>query len=140
MSWSTIITKKGSVYRSLCEGKTQRFKRATNEVCRIQDLLCFVKFNNNEHLQEFLRAVQLRGICGKVYVVDKSGNTYDTLLGITDENSLRLAIVQNNTCTRYARISLTPVIGYATFDQTRFVVEGVSYRESHIGNDIVHFE
>ena len=138
MSWSTIITKKGSVYRNLGEGKTQRFKRATNEVCRIQDLLCFVKFNNDEHLQEFLRAVQLRGVHGKVYVIDKTGKNYDSLIGVKEE--VKLAILKDNKWVAFANVSKEPVVGYSTFDQVRFIEGGVSYREVHIGNDIVHFE
>lgn len=138
MKWITIITEKNSVYRNLGNGKTQRFKRATNETCAIQDLLVFIEPMTNSKLQLFLQAVQLRGEFGKVYLIDKGGNTYDSVNLQVPE--LKLAILKNNQWVNFAKVSITPIIGWYTFDQRRFQENNISYRECHIGNKVIHIE
>ncbi len=131
-------TEKGSVYKILENGKTQRYKTITKEKLEPQDLMVFAKFKNVQQEQDFLNGVQNREGSGtKVYVIDKEGNKYDTNEQIKDKD-VRLALVdtKTNSVIETVETKKEPTIGYNTFDQRRYKENNESYRESHIGNKV----
>jgi hypothetical protein len=127
-------TSKGSIYRVLPNGKTQRFKTATNELNEPNDLIVFVKFKSTDQEQDFLSA-QNRQNGQKLYVVDTKGNTYDTNVQVKGKD-VKLAIVKDGKVIETVETSLEPKIGYNTFDQRRYVDKGESYRSTHLGNEV----
>jgi hypothetical protein len=128
-------TSMGSVYTVLPNGKTQRFKTATGRQSEPSDLIVFVKFENPQQEQNFLSA-QNRENGRKLYVVDSSGNMYDTDEQIKGKD-VKLAIVESGRVIEIAETSLEPKIGYNTFDQRRFEKNGEKYRSTHLGNDVI---
>lgn len=127
-------TAKGSIYTVLPNGKTQRFKTATNELNEPNDLIVFVKFKNAEEEQDFLEA-QNRLNNQKLYVVDSEGNIYNTnkeTLG----KAVKLVIIKDDKVIKSVETSLEPKIGYNTFDQRRYEENGVQYRSTHLGNKV----
>jgi ParB-like chromosome segregation protein Spo0J len=130
-------TAKGSVYTVLPDGRTQRFKTATNEQDEPQDLTVFVKFKDADQEQDFLQGVQRSESSGtKVYLIDQQGNKYDTNEQAAGKD-VRLALVKDGKVIDTVETSTTPKVGYNTFDQRRFKKDGEQYRQSHLGNKVV---
>jgi hypothetical protein len=127
-------TAKGSVYTVLPDGRTQRFKTATNELNEPYDLIVFVKFKNAEEEQEFLEA-QNRLNGQKLYIVDSEGNIYNTNKEALGKD-VKLVIVKDDKVIKSVETSLEPKIGYNTFDQRRYEENGEKYRSTHLGNKV----
>lgn len=136
LAGTTFKTAKGSVYTYLPDGRTQRFKTATNEQNEPQDLTVFVKFKDAEQEQDFLEGIQRSERFGtKVYLIDQQGNKYDTNEQAAGKD-VRLVLVKDGKVIDTVETSLTPQIGYNTFDQRRFKKDGENYREAHLGNKV----
>jgi hypothetical protein len=127
-------TAQGSVYTVLPDGRTQRFKTATQEQNEPQDLIVFAKFENPQQEQDFLSA-QNREDGQKLYVVDSEGNVYNKNEEIKGKD-VRLAIIKDGKVVQTVETSLTPKIGYNTFDQRRYEENGEKFRSTHLGNKV----
>lgn len=153
-----IVTARGSVYRYLPDGRTQRFKTKTGELNEPQDTLVFIPpFEMIGAKAAELYPDIFRGI--------ENGLQFDeVLLGyaqlhgrtmrVVDENSSEL---RGNEEVRNAGrvfvqfidrddpknsfvlpVSKDPKAGYNTFDTRKFIDEdGELKRERHIGNKVV---
>ena len=150
----TIETAKGSTYRYLPSGKTQRFKKVEGKEYEPQDILTFVpnyewiKSNNpqwlekqglendTQYTQYLLEKVQGKG---KVWIVDSKGKKIETNQDAKTADRLFIAFgKKDGTVEDFIPVSKEPVIGFYTYDsRIHFDEKGERYRDRHLGNKVV---
>lgn len=154
---SEVITEKGSMYRYLPDGRTQRLKTATGELREVQDTLTFIPpydvikgqgpklypdifkgiENAAQYEQHLLEYSQLKG--RTIRVVGKDGKELTTPADIETAERIFLAFVDKNDPKKSFTIPVAkePKVGYLTFDTRKYKGEdGKTYRERHIGNRV----
>lgn len=150
----TIETAKGSTYRYLPSGKTQRFKKVEGKEYEPQDILTFVpnyewiKSNNpqwlekqglendTQYTQYLLEKVQGKD---KVWIVDSRGKKIETNQDAKTADRLFIAFgKRDGTVEDFIPVSKEPVIGFYTYDsRIHFDEKGERYRDRHLGNKVV---
>ena len=150
----TIETAKGSTYRYLPSGKTQRFKKVEGKEYEPQDILTFVpnyewiKSNNpqwlekqglendTQYTQYLLEKVQGKD---KVWIVDSKGKKVETNQDAKTAGKLFIAFgKKDGTVEDFIPVSKEPVIGFYTYDSRIYFDEkGERYRDRHLGNKVV---
>ena len=157
---SEIITSKGSIYRYLEDGRTQRYK-STGEVLDPQDTLTFIPpwdqikdqagklypdiFKGIDSQAQFeqllLEYAQQSG--RTIRVIDEKNKELLTSEDVNTATRVFLALVDRDDPERNFTlpVSVKPKLGYLTFD-TRVTTdeEGNRVRERHIGNKIVEIK
>ncbi len=155
----SVETAKGSVYRYLPDGTTQRFKKVEGKEYDPQAALVYVpdyawvkknaspdmleKLGENELVYEqvLLEYVQNPYKEGKkVYIVDKEGNKLETNQKIVEvEGPVYLAFLTGDTIDFYIPVAHKPKIGYNTFDTKKYYDQETKQwmREQHLGNKVV---
>ncbi len=153
-----VTTARGSTYKYLPDGRTQRYKKAIQELNEPQDILVFIPpwdlinedalkiypeifqgiENQPQYEQLLLKYAQIDG--HTMRVVDLNGNELRSNKEISEKDRVLLAFIDRadpkNTFT--LPISITPKIGYITFDTRKFVdQDGETKRQRHIGNEVV---
>jgi hypothetical protein len=145
-------TAKGSIYNYDSEGRTSRFKSATNEQHDPQDVTVFADLDIEE-AQDFMLAYrtqqELAGKRIKLYVTEKlpdgTGKIIRNRTDIEDEERLTLAVINGNQNGRFSpenvvmvkRATLQPAVGLNTFDTRHFQENGETLTERHLGNKVV---
>lgn len=153
-----IVTGKGSVYKYLPDGRTQRFKETTGEMNDPQDALVFVpdfewvkkhaspklleKMGDNETLYHEILLEYVQGKGKKNYIVDQKGNRLETNKEIAEAETkgrVFLTFGDDNNVDFSIPVSTKPEVGFNTFDTRKYKRDdGKGYeRESHLGNKVV---
>ena len=152
-----VVTAKGSIYKYLPDGRTQRIKVATGETMEPQDVLVFIPpwdlikseaqriypkifggiENELQYEEELLHFAQDPN--KTMRVVDLEGNELRTNAEVAAHEKIFIAFVDKQFPENsfYLPVTATPKIGYSTFD-TRKYGEGEDMRiERHMGNKVV---
>ncbi len=154
-----VETAKGSTYRYLEDGTTQRFKKAENKEYDPQAALVYVpgykwvkehappqileKLGENELiyndiLLEYVQNPRKEG--KKVYIIDKVGKKIETNAEIQSaEGQIYLAFLTGDTVDFSIPAYHKPEMGFMTFDTRTYTDEetGEYMRERHLGNAVV---
>jgi hypothetical protein len=117
-AWSQIhhvVTERGSVYRYLPNGKTQRFKTLENYLSPMKDLLVFIP--NPGHAERVLDYVHDSNT--RVRVVNANGRHMKSNEDINrDGGPIYITLGRGETVDHRVPASHLPKIGYSAFDQT----------------------
>jgi hypothetical protein len=154
-----VETAKGSTYRYLPDGTTQRFKKVEGKEYDPQAALVYVpsfewieKHATPEMLQKLgdedyiyndnlLEYVQNPFKDGRaVYIVDTNGRKIETNQEIKNtKGPIYLAFLKDDKTQFFIPISHKPVLGFSTFDTRLYTDEktGQRMRERHLGNPVV---
>lgn len=154
----SVETAKGSTYRYLSDGTTQRFKKVEGREYEPQTALVYVpdyawvqtnaprevleKLGENEamYTETLLEYVQNpRNSDNGAYIIDGAGSIIETNAEITEaEGPLYLALTKGKRAEFQIPVSRIPKMGYMTFDTRRYIDEttGESMRERHLGNAV----
>ncbi|HSI20455.1 MAG TPA: hypothetical protein VLA04_01930 [Verrucomicrobiae bacterium] len=140
MPIARFMTAKGSVYSYDAEGKTTRFKTATNEQNERQDVTVFTKLDPLEE-QDLLEVIH-HGQGEKVYVAERNPDNTPRIIrdiaDIHDEKDLYLVIMKDGRVTRSFPASSRPQAGYNTFDMRSYDDKDQGrMTERHLGNEVV---
>lgn len=156
-----IETAKGSTYRYLPDGRTQRFKKVEGREYEPQTALVYVpdfewvkknapthvleKFENRamyeEVLLEYVRNPHKDGRA--TYIVDAKGKYVETNKEIWEikqsGGQIYLAFSKHNHADFLIPVSHKPLLGWMTFDTRTYDDEetGERMRERHLGNPVV---
>lgn len=156
-----FITEKGSVYKYLPDGRTQRHKTATGEDNDIQDICVFIppyekisaeakriyshifeKIETTLQFEQFiLPYAQSEG-----YTIRVIGDNNTELTNVSDmANTHRVFIALINKKSPEKSLTLpvskVPKVGYNTFDTRKYIAEnGETMRERHIGNKVIEIK
>lgn len=152
-----FTTAKGSVYTYLPDGRTVRFKKATNEKLEPQDVCVFLPpwteintkaqeiypeifvgiENEVQFEQVILPYAQLPGYSMKV--CDKEGSELTTNADVAKADQIFVLFLdkKNPNKSFYLPASGEPKVGYSTFDTRVYEKDGKKMRSTHIGNKIV---
>lgn len=155
----SVVTAKGSTYRYLPDGTTQRFKEVEGREYPPQSALVYVpnyewvkkhapkdvfeKLGENEaiYTETLLEYVQNPRKDGrKVYIVDRSGKVIETNAEIRNaEGPVFLNFLKDGKPEFAIPVSHTPKLGFLTFDTRRYVdpQTGEAMRERHLGNAVI---
>jgi hypothetical protein len=149
-----VVTARGSIYKYLNDGRTQRYKYATGETHEPQNLLVYVPdfslvkahapqglqgklgeddFSYEQILLDYVHSE-------KTYVVNGQGRRIENLADALKESRLYFALINKQTGEAYAHISvsLVPKIGYSTYDTRKWEEKpGEWRREVHLGNKVI---
>lgn len=139
-------TAKGSVYTYDKDGKTTRYKTASQEPQDRQDITVFVNLSLDEE-QEVLRAyrhVDDAHKNSKVYVLEKQRDGKPKVIReigeITDPQSIYLAVLTDGNYSLLKKASTIPTIGQDVFDSRQFKENGQWFTERHFGNKVTEIE
>jgi hypothetical protein len=153
---ASVETAKGSVYRYLPDGTTQRFKKVEGREHDPQaalvyvpdyawvkknappDLLARLGENEAQYTQTLLDYVHAKGL--GVRILDKSGKSLESNKEIEEVGGLAyLAFFRNGKVDFYIPVSHKPKIGYSTFDTRKYYDQENEQwmRERHLGNKVV---
>jgi hypothetical protein len=154
-----VETGKGSTYRYLPDGTTQRFKKVEGREYEAQQALVYVppfewveknastdmlaKIGKEDYIyeQNLLEYVQNPRKDGrKVYIVDATGKRIETNEEIKNaQGQVYLAFLKDGKTDFFIPVSHKPVAGYYTFDTREYDDEktGEHMRERHLGNQVV---
>ena len=156
----TVETAKGSTYRYLPDGSTQRFKKVEGREYEKQSALVYVpdwawvKQNaspevlaklggdEDEYVQTLLRYVQnpVKSMDRKVYIVDEKGKRIETNQEIKEaEGTVYLIFLSKGNPDFFIPVSHKPKLGFMTFDTRKYDDKetGEPMRERHLGNPVV---
>ena len=157
----SIITARGSVYRYLPDGTTQRYKTAEQKEYEPQTAIVFVpdyetikksappSFNVDAVLgenetqceQSLLEKVQGKG--SRNYIVNAKGAKLDTKEAIEQETGpIFLTFGSENKVDFFLPVSTKPKVGYYTFDTRKYYDPQVGEwkRERHLGNKVTEIK
>lgn len=152
---TSIETAKGSIYKYLQDGRTQRFKKVEDKEYEPQDVIVFIpdweslltvapkefldRFDNNgmEYKQTLLEYAQKK----KIYIVDESGKK----LSSNNEKELTNKIIAafcekgSDKADFTIPVSGNPKEGFYTYDTRKYYDEKNKtwMREQHMGNKVV---
>ena len=148
-----IITEKGSEYKYLPDGRTQRFKKVENKYYEPQDALVFVPDfewikknapekilkllgeNETQYIQGLLEYIQGKG--KKNYIVNKTGKKLEKNKDIADEDGqVFLTFGDKDKVDFLIPVAREPKKGFYTFDTRKYKENGEHKREKHLGNKI----
>lgn len=152
---SQVITKKGSIYTYLEDGRTQRFKKATGELHKPQDILVFVpdydtlinaskknitsiigenEFEYGQYLLEYAQVSPRT-----CFVINKDGIKIEKNKDAKNEKLLFLALYdkKSDKVDFTIPVSHIPRIGYNTFDTRKYQEGNEWYRDRHLGNKVI---
>jgi len=145
----TFKTAQGSIYTYDQDGKTTRFKTATGEQQKRQDITVFANLTPDEE-QEVLHAYQHvddKYKNSKVYIVERQkGNVPKFLFDIKDikdPNEICLVVILDKNTGAYSLVkkaSVTPTVGSNAFDMRQWNEDGQTLRERHLGNKVVDIQ
>ncbi|MBA3733555.1 hypothetical protein H0W91_04270 [Patescibacteria group bacterium] len=158
-----FVTDKGSIYKYLPDGRTQRFKKATNEKLDIQDICVFIPpwdeisieakkrfpkilggvedYNDIMFQQILLDYQNLDGFT--IRVMDSKTNEITTSSQLAEAGEVYMYLIDKNNPDRtfYLPVSKEPKVGYNTFDTRKYIDDkGITTRERHIGNKVVNIK
>lgn len=147
-----VITAKGSIYQYLDNGKTQRWKKATNTLCEPQDVLVYIpnhewvlrsapesmkhtfgndKFEYAQMLRDYIHMDE-----HTIRIVDSQGRPIRS-----NSEAKRVqpyaALIRGNKTTHAIPVTPNPVIGFNPFDFRYFKEGNVTHKEKHLGNPVV---
>ncbi len=151
-----IRTAKGSEYRYLEDGRTQRYKKVEDKLYDPQSILVFVpdykwvlenapaellkqlgenEIQYTESLLDYIRNGEK-----DCYLLDDQGNKIETTADFKKvEGNVYLALGQKDKIDLTIPVSLFPRIGYNTYDTRKYKdeVSGQMKRERHLGNKVI---
>lgn len=155
---SSVVTQKGSVYKYLPDGRTQRYQTAKEELHEPQDAIVYIPDwewvkshvrdesylrklgeNSTQYNQNILRYVQTSG--KKANIVNAEGKKLETNEDIKNEESQIYLVFYERGAEELdisIPVSHTPQQGFKTFDTRKYRDEETEelMRESHIGNPV----
>lgn len=153
---ASVETAKGSVYRYLPDGTTQRFKKVEGKEYDPQAALVYVpdyawvqknappetlaKLGDNEtqYIENLLEYVHWKG--RSMYIIDKSGKKLESNQDIESaEGPVYLAFLSDDKVDFYIPVSHKPKMGYSTFDTRKYYDKENDQwmRDRHLGNKVV---
>jgi len=151
-----IVTAKGSVYKYLEDGTTQRYKKVESKNYEPQNVLVFMPpfewlknntsneklldelgENHAQYIQTILSYIQEKE--SKVYVVDRSKKKIETNEEAKNAETGLFLIFGNQEKAHFAiPVSRKPAVDFYTYDSRKFKDEdGQQMRERHLGNKVV---
>ncbi len=151
---TSFETEKGSEYRYLPDGKTQRFKKVEDKEYPPQDVIVFIPdwktveanapqeflkdFNNNplEYEQTLLKYAQEM----KVYITDGSKKINSNEEAAAAENLFIALCKDSDSSPDYViPVSAVPKENFSPYDTRKFLDESSNEwkREQHIGNGVI---
>lgn len=153
----SVITARGSVYRYLPDGTTQRYKAAEQKEYEPQTAIVFVPNyetikksappsfnvdavlgdNETQYEQSLLEKVQGKG--SRNYIVNAQGTKLDTKEAIEQETGqIFLTFGTDGKVEFFLPVSKKPKIGYYTFDTKKYYDPQTREwkRERHLGNKV----
>ena len=152
MTIDRIVTEKGSIYRYLPNGKTQRYKKIDDSLQNHQDILVFVppydwvKQNSPENVRdklgrnekEYIRMIEtyifVQG--KKARIVDSSGKKLASNEEVRQtEGQVFLALGTETETDLAIPVSKEAKLEFYAFDTRKF--ENGTLRESHLGHKVV---
>lgn len=155
---ASVETVKGSVYRYLPDGTTQRYKKVEGKEYDAQSALVYVpdytwfkahapkhlldRLGDNEaiYTERLLEYVQNPRKDGKkVYIVDGTGRKIETNKEIKEtKGTIYLAFLSGDATEFTIPVSHVPKIGFMTFDTRTYADAntGERMRERHLGNRV----
>ncbi len=150
-----VQTAKGSSYKYLEDGSTQRFKKVENKNYEPQSALVYIpdfnyiknhvsqeeliKLGDNKGVYEQNLLEYVQGDNKKCYLVNKSGKKIETNQEILEEKgNVYIAFGDENKSDFFIPVSVIPKIGFYTYDFRKYKDEekGIM-RERHMGNQVV---
>lgn len=152
-----VITEKGSVYKYLPDGRTQRFKTATGELNEKQDILVYIppfdlikeqalklfpgifKSIKNEAQYEQLLRDYFWAEGRTIRVIDQAGNEIWNSEDMEKADRAYLALIDKEDSSRSFTLPLSkePKIGYQAFDARQYKdKDGETCHEGHIGHKV----
>jgi hypothetical protein len=161
-SIDTVITAKGSSYKYLPDGTTQRFKKVENKYYEPQSALVYIpnyewlkanaltkleeafgkQFDGEGDYQQFLlQYIHKKGL--KPYIFDKNNLKLETNKEIAEARArgevIRLALGTEKEIHFTIPVSHLPKVGFLTYDTKKFYDKGEKglKRWKHIGNKVV---
>lgn len=147
-----FITEKGSIYKYLSDGRTQRFKTITQEFSNPQDAIVFIPdyqtilkiapkriidaFGPNElrYLSKILSYMQHGK---KIRIVDKKGNRIFKNNEIQKLNDVWVSLGTKTQMDYMLLVEKNPQLGFTPFDTTLFIKNNQTYRDKHMGHKII---
>lgn len=152
----TVVTAKGSQYKYLPDGRTQRFKQVENRYYEPQFALVYVPsytwvqknapanmmdvLGDNETIYDQIMLEYVQGDGKKCYIVDGKGNKLETNQQIREtQGSIFLTFGTPDKVDFFIPVSPNPIIGFQTFDTRKYVDSSTNQllRECHLGNKVV---
>ena len=151
-----VETAKGSTYRYLDSGMTQRFKKVENKNYEPQSILVYVPDFN--YIKNYLKPEELskvgdnlgeyeqnlleyiHGKNKKIYIVDKNGvKIENNQSAINEKGNIFMVFGDENKIDFSIPVSIIPKIGFHTYDSRKYKDEeiGEYMREVHLGNKVV---
>ena len=141
----SFTTEKGSIYTYGKEGRTSRFKTATNEQHESHDITVFVDFSEND-ARAFLDAIYSANpdIKRKVYVLEKIPDGSPKIIrrfhDVTDPDRIYLGIIENGKLVLARKATLKPTKGYTVFDTRHFGDGEESKTARHLGHKVTEIK
>lgn len=138
---ASFETAQGSVYTYDAEGRTTRFKTASGEQNDTQDITVFVDLTLEQE-QDVLESYRAKNLTQKtkVYVVERQEDGQPKIIrtigDVQRPDELFLAIYRDSKMTQSKQASLFPEVGCNVFDTRRYVEDGVTMSERHLGNKV----
>lgn len=156
--FTELTTEQGSIYLSLPDGRTQRFKKATDELHEPQDVLVFIPpykligatvvghypeifkgvTNEDQFMQVLLKHVHSSGYTSRI--VSNKGIELKKNQDVSNAERVFLHFISrsNPNDNFLLPVSKEPKLGYSTYDTRVYLDErGKNVRDRHLGNKIV---
>ncbi len=147
-------TAKGSVYKYLPDGRTQRYKKVENKMYEPQNALVYVPDYNwvqknapeqmrnvlgeNESIYEEILLSYVQGNGKKCYIIDRKGQKLETNREISQtDGPVLLTFGYGGKVDFYIPVSNMPKLGWYTYDTRKYMSGEKCLREKHLGNKVV---
>lgn len=154
----TVITERGSTYKYLPDGRTQRFKKVNGEYEEPQSALVYVpdfdwiSKHAPQHLRDLLGADDneaiydqnlleyVQGSGKKCHIKTKDGRILETNSQIQEEQGpIFLTFGDKDKVDFAIPVSIKPIIGFHAYDTRKYKDEstGQTMRERHLGHRVI---
>ena len=136
-------TSRGSIYTYDDEGKTTRYKKATEKLQPKHDLTVFADLTEDEREQIELAIFSFGEPEEKVYVLEGKPKKHleirRDISEVKDPDNLFLVILEGGErYTLFKKATLTPTIGYTVYETRSYYDDDGQYWTSrHMGNKVV---
>jgi hypothetical protein len=155
---SEFITAQGSVYKYLPDGRTQRFKKATQELSEPRDIIVFFpplatvrdwamkayreifQGVENEAQYEALLLDYVHSPNKTIRITDQNGKELANNAEVAKAERVLAALVDkvDSAQSFYLPVSGDPKVGYRTYDTSKYKDRtGVTFRDKHLGNKVI---
>ncbi len=140
----SFSTERGSVYTYDSDGKSTRFRTATQEQCPREDITVFVDLDGLEEA-DVLSAMYSTSSTMKAHVLEveeegKSPRIIRDISEVKDPNKVAVGVIKDGSYRLFKKASVTPVVGWCPFEYRRFEEDGQWFSSRHVGNRVTNVE